>query len=183
MSKFSYFSKPISNTKPSKSITLPELYELIKGERFAEATLQLRQITDAKEARAFKAKNFDYVTFSGVFTSRADQALQQHSGLMCLDFDHVPDTGRLKDALLKLSGVQTRMLFVSPSGDGLKWIITAELEEMSHLEFFRAVEVYVWHSLGLSVDPSGKDVSRACFLAHDPEALFLNPPLMNTDKN
>ena len=45
----------------------------------------------SKRARNFKAANFDYCTFSGIFTVTNDKALVEHSGLLCLDFDHLKD--------------------------------------------------------------------------------------------
>jgi hypothetical protein len=52
-------------------------------------------------ARKFKAKNFDYCTFSGTFTYRNDQSLIKHSGLLCVDFDHLNNIESLFNALLK----------------------------------------------------------------------------------
>ena len=40
--------------------------------------------------------------------------------------------------------------------------------------YFKAIANYLKHQYQLEVDPSGKDVSRACFLPHDAEA-FINP--------
>ena len=66
------------------------------------------------------------------------------------------------------------LAFRSPSGDGLKWVISVDLSEMSHQRMFAAVCNYLKSRYGVEADPSGRDVSRACFLPHDPEA-YLNP--------
>ena len=68
----------------------------------------------------------------------------------------------------------TELLFRSPSGDGLKWIIRINTAEVSHAEYFNAVANYLRLTYGLEADKSGKDVSRACFLPYDPEA-YINP--------
>ena len=122
----------------------------------------------------FKAEKFDYCTFSGTFSVRREDKLLNHSGLLCLDFDHLPDVEELFRKLLQDEYFETMLLFRSPSGDGLKWIIPTDLTECSHTAFFRSVSAYVVQTYGITVDQSGKDVCRACFLPHDPQA-YLNP--------
>lgn len=48
-------------------------------------------MTDKKEAKRYKSSAFDYATFSGTFATRNDKDLVAHSGLICIDFDHVSD--------------------------------------------------------------------------------------------
>jgi hypothetical protein len=172
--KFSYFRKPITNIKPDQEITLIDVYTLIKGNEFAACTSTLRNIKEVKEARKYKAYHFDYVTFSGTFSQRNDKHLRKHSGLLTIDFDHVSDLSQLKAQLLDDQYFETELLFVSPSGDGLKWIIPIELTKVKHQDYFKAVANYILHTYQLEVDQSGKDISRACFLPHDPE-IFINP--------
>lgn len=88
---FSFFRAPISNTLPHKSISLLDAYHYLIGHFARQRTHMLRGISDAQQARRFKANNFDYCCFSGIFSKRNDNALIRHSGLMCIDFDHLPD--------------------------------------------------------------------------------------------
>jgi len=171
---FSYFKKPVTNVDPTKEITLTKVYELIKNNEFASCTSTLRNIEDVKESRKYKAFNFDYVTFSGVFSKRNDKHLKKHSGLLTIDFDHIKDVSQLKEELIEDEYFDTELLFTSPSGDGLKWIIPIELTEVKHQDYFKAVANYIQHTYKMEVDGSGKDVSRACFLPHDPD-VFINP--------
>ncbi len=150
------------------------MYELIKSTQNASITEQLRAKQTKDEARKFKASKFDYVTFSGVFTKRNDKALQNHSGLLTIDFDHIENLQQLKNQLLNDEYFETELLFMSPSGDGLKWIIPIDITESTHQNFFNAIANYIKEVYQLEVDKSGKDVSRACFLPSDPEA-FINP--------
>lgn len=170
---FSYYTRPVTNVIPAKQVSLVEVYHLIKGDAFASCTSTLRSMQDAKNARKFKAQHFDYVTFSGTFSKRNDANLQKHSGLLAVDFDHVQDLNGLKEALLNDSYFETELLFVSPSGDGLKWIIPIDLTQVKHQDYFKAVANYIQHTYKLEVDQSGKDISRACFLPHDAE-IFIN---------
>lgn len=174
---FSFFRSPITNIQPYKSITLVDVFHYITGDYARARTEKLRSFSDAKRARNFKAANFDYCTFSGIFTVRNDKALVEHSGLLCLDFDHLKDVDGLFRRLLEDEYFETQLLFRSPSGDGLKWIVPINVAEMPHADYFRAVANYVLETYGVEVDKSGKDVPRACFLPFDPEA-FINPDLI-----
>lgn len=177
--KFSFFTAPIGNIHPKNTLSLVEAYNLVKSEEYSSITYQLRAIPKKDEARKFKASKFDYATFSGIFTKRNDKELLNHSGLLTIDFDHIPDLQQLKNQLLLDEYFETEMLFVSPSGDGLKWIIPIDITEATHQNFFQAIANYIREVYRLEVDKSGKDVSRACFLPHDPE-VYINPKYLNT---
>ncbi len=170
---FSYFKKPITNVNPYGTKSLLEVYELIKGDTFKAHTAKLRSLPDAKEARKYKAFSFDYVTFSGAFSSRSDKNLKAHSGLIVIDFDHLEDLNGLKEQLLNDKHFDTELLFTSPSGDGLKWVIAIDIHEADHQTWFKGIANYLNATYQLQVDESGKDISRACFLPHDPE-IFIN---------
>lgn len=172
--RFSFFFSPISNTKPYASITLLDVYKLIKGNRYKPRTERLRAFTDPEEASKFKQKSFEYVTFSGIFSKRSDKALLYPSGLLVIDFDKVSDLPGLRKFLLEDPMFVTELLFKSPSGKGLKWIISVELEQCPHEDWFTAVACYLDTILEVKVDRSGKDISRACFLCHDPD-VYINP--------
>lgn len=175
---FSFFKAPIKNTLPHKTVSLVQVYNAITGEYYKQNTEKLRSISDTVQARKYKAANFDYCTFSGVFNARNDKSLVTHSELMCIDFDHVQNTDTLRQALLADEYFDTQLLFVSPSGDGLKWIIEIDTRKASHGEYFASVANYILQTYSFEVDKSGKDISRACFLPFDPNA-FINPLLLN----
>lgn len=168
--KFTFFKAPISNTRPYKDITIVDAYNYITGEYAMKRTQHLRSITDPKKAKLYKAANFDYCTFSGIFDKRSDKHLKTHSGLICLDFDHVPNLEALFESLKIDPYLDTKLLFRSPSGDGLKWIVTIDIYKGSHLDYFRAISNYVKQTYHHEIDRACKDISRACFLAHDPFA-------------
>jgi len=171
---FSFFKAPITNTKPHKSVSLLHVYNAIKGNYYKEHTQKLQAISDVQQARKFKAANFDYCTFSGTFATRNDKALIKHSGLLCVDFDHLQNIEKLRFQLLQDEYFDTQLLFISPSGNGLKWIISIDTNQTTHGEYFAAVANYILQAYGIAIDKSGRDISRACFLPHDPQA-FINP--------
>jgi len=178
---FSFFKAPIKNTIPHKTVSLVQVYNVITGEYYKQHTEKLRSISDTVQARKYKAANFDYCTFSGVFTARNDKSLITHSELMCIDFDHVQNIDTLRQALLADEYFDTQLLFVSPSGDGLKWIIEIDTRKAPHGEYFASVANYILQTYSVEVDKSGKDISRACFLPFDPNA-FINPLLLNKNE-
>ena len=176
---FSFFKAPVRNTIPHKSISLLDAYNYIVGDYAKQRTEKLRGIKEPKQARQYKASTFDYCTFSGMFQTRNDKALISHSGLLCIDFDHLQNVDLLRNQLLQDEYFETQLLFVSPSGDGIKWIIqisppVGDLGGFSHSNYFAAVANYILQTYGVEVDKSGRDISRACFLPHDPQA-FINP--------
>lgn len=178
--RFTYFRAPVSNTKPYKDVNVLDVYKVVKGEYFEKRTQELRTISDRLSARAFKARNFDYVCFSGTFTKRGDQYLKLHSGMMVLDFDHLDNWQQVKQALLADPFFDTELLFRSPSGNGLKWLVTIDPSEDSQENWFNAVSSYLKTNYGLIADKSGKDLSRACFLPHDPD-IYINPQYLGPE--
>lgn len=168
----SFFKAPVRNVFPSETLRLHQIFALITSDKYKRITEDLREITDVKEARKFKANRFDYVTFSGTFKKRNDKNLLQHSNLLTIDFDHLENLKQLKEQLLNDDYFETEMLFTSPSGKGLKWIIKIDVSEVSHSEYFTAVANYIQQTYNIEVDQSGKDVSRACFLPYDPTAFL-----------
>ena len=75
--------------------------------------------------------------------------MKRHSSLLALDFDHVDNVDDLRGKLLDDPNLETEILFVSPSGDGIKWVVTADLSELSHKDYFKAVANYVHYTLSL----------------------------------
>lgn len=174
LTAFSFFRKPIQNTEPYRAITIVDVYRYVTGHYAKARTETLRSMTSPAEAKKYKSANFDFCTFSGLFRKRSEKELILHSGLLCIDFDHVGNPETLKERLLKHDYFDTELMFTSPSGDGVKWIISIDLRGWEHSRFFKAV-VNCLKSTGLpSVDMSGSDVARSCFLPYDPQA-YINP--------
>lgn len=139
---FSFFRRPIRNIEPLRCIDIPDIYRYIVRPYAKQQTETLRSITDKDNARKYKAENFDFCTFSGIFRSRNKNDLLLHSELLCIDFDHVADIPSLKDRLLHDEYFETELLFRSPSGDGLKWIVAIDRKGWEHCRFYKAVYNY-----------------------------------------
>lgn len=187
--QFSFYRKPIRNTKPEKTINCSELYQLItQDESIKEATSKLRALEGDKR-KDFKTSAFDSITSNGIFESRSDKALKEPSGLMILDIDHQSNAPSIKDRIAKDKELNPVLMFISPSGDGLKVLLpidstlirTGQKKAMSSI--WDAVNGYMKQNYsdiitpdekGNYIDASGVDISRACFICHDPDAYF-NP--------
>ena len=149
-------------------------------------------ITEPKQYKAYKDSNLPAVTFSGIFAAYKRKAhfIETHSGLITLDIDGLT-AEQIADLLAELAQMpQVVLAFVSPSGLGIKVIVRVDpipRNDLEHkgayqacLEFFgNLAEEY-----GFTIDTSGKDCSRLCFLAHDPLAIFhTDTPAIDWDKD
>ncbi len=176
--RVSVFYAPVSNITRHKDLTLYQVYELIRSGKFKRHTDALKEITDKKANRQYKATHFSYACFSGTFSQRYDEALLAHSGLICIDLDHVGE--RLDEVRATIRGEESYVMdFVSPNGDGLKVLFKINPHLYSQEQHYRALSSHLSLQCGLPlahIDPSCKNVSRACFLPHDP-TVHLNPLL------
>jgi hypothetical protein len=93
---------------------------------------------------------------------------------LTIDLDELSNVEEIKQLLLNDEYFETELLFTSPSGDGLKWIVSIDLMKATHLEYFNGISNYLLTTYKLKVDASGKDVSRACFVPHDRNC-YINP--------
>jgi hypothetical protein len=177
--KISLFYSPITNISNQKALSVTQIAELIRGPRFKAQTDHLRALTDKKLNRQYKAKNFCYATFSGLFNKRAEAGLVRHSGLICIDLDHLGNNLERVRSTVN-SDPATVLSFISPNGDGLKVVYEMDPDKQLQESSYRAFSSHLTKicSLGpAAIDKSCKDVSRACFLPHDPE-VFINPDLI-----
>lgn len=179
--RFSFFRAPITNKVPSRTMGLREAGTYIASLQAKEATEQVRQAETPQHARRVKNRLLDYVTFGGVFSRCEDSGLLAASGLVCIDFDHLGDIGQIchtKSILLADPYFETELLFTSPSGDGVKWVTHIDLARCDFRTWYRAISNYLKQTYGLKADSSGVNISRACYLPHDPE-VFVNPVLLS----
>ena len=180
LNRFSYFSAPITNNQPKCEISLDMVHSVITSNHFNEATKQLRLSNDKAEQAELKKTKLDYVTFSGVFKKRANDSLTNHSGLICLDIDDLKSVKRTKEKIIDTQ--PPSLLFTSPRGNGLKVVYKIDTNEGDHIDYFKSLKELFSIELDIQIDDSCKDVSRACFLCHDPEA-YLNKNAGVLDKS
>jgi P4 family phage/plasmid primase-like protien len=143
----------------------------------------------AKKAVAQAKRMLPGVLWSGCFRTRKrndPDKLSQHSGLLCADLDELGE--RVADVRGKiLTSPHLWALFLSPTGDGLKCVFRVAADARRHPASFRAVEQHVRLLTGAQIDQACSDVSRLCFLSHDPNVYLNNeaielPPLIEIEK-
>ena len=123
------------------------------------------------------------ILFSGIFNERNSNSLKQHSGLMVLDFDKYPDN---KTMFLHLEKLKENnhfvLLFISPSGNGIKGVIKVsdELNKETHPKIFKEFQKVFDYDY---FDIVNSNIDRVCFESYDPniyvnyEAEIFNPVL------
>jgi len=163
--QFSYFVAPIRNTIPFCEIDLAKIYELVATDFFRFITDQVRKGLDSK------SRVLPYITPSGCFKRRNICDLKSYSGIICIDLDNCNIA--VKATLAADTFLNPALIFISPSGNGLKLFIEINnARQEDHLAHFNAIAHYLSKTYQLVADPTGKDIPRACYLCEDSEAYF-----------
>lgn len=202
---FSYFLPPVSNTTPERDLTLREVWEYISGRDSLDVQRRnksggltplgtLQRVTErvrslSKEDYNSKTKGkvqyLPLVTFGGVFSQRKGDGLQMSSGLINLDIDHLSGLGlnlqELKQKLSQDREIGVRLVFTSPSGDGLKIICKTSGEitdRESYKREFETLQYFVSQKYSLPIGEVGldkgiSDITRGCLLCFDPSSVLL----------
>jgi hypothetical protein len=111
-----------------------------------------------------------------VFNARGSREVAEFSnGIVAVDLDELG--GQLGAARKRLEAdPHCLLVFMSPSGDGLKALFKVPASEggdrelrHQHRKNFHAVRRYLKERWLLDVDASGSDLLRLCFLSHDPD--------------
>lgn len=203
--QMSYFDAPIAPQKntegklitpatlvPRQTVTAEAIYRFItQSEWLREMTLRVRSAADV---RAAKAALLPYVTPYGVFSRRNGRSLLTPSGLIPVDFDHLPseeEARRVQRLLFDDVRLGVVLCFVSPGGKGVKAFVPSPqnpgLKPEENLQanitlLNRYLQVTFPDlcdgSRGSMLDTCGKDVARACFLCNDEQAMFRHVRLL-----
>ncbi len=141
------------------------ILERIKDGATKELVKKIRAEKRKAERNELK-KQLPAICFSGTFNKRADTALIEHSGLICLDFDGYDKQKVLlndKETLSKNKYVYS--VFISPSGNGLKVLVKIPADAENHQNYFNSLEKYFNNPY---FDKTSKNLSRVCYDSYDP---------------
>ncbi len=125
-----------------------------------------------KEAANEKKKTLLAFTPSAVFSEKRQMPfLEMYSGFVHLDFDKLTPE-QLQTAFAIISKISyTSLCFISPSGNGLKVFVEVSTELEHHDIACLQVQKYYEDANRIKgMNPSCKDVTRLCFMSHDPNA-------------
>ena len=144
--------------------------ERIKKGKSKDLVKSIREKKDKSERNPLK-KKLPAICFSGKFSTRADNAMLEHSGFICLDFDGYKskkDMLEFKEDLKEEEFVYS--VFISPSGNGLKVLVKIPPVFENHRKHFNALESYFDCE---EFDTSCKNESRVCYESYDPK-IYIN---------
>lgn len=166
------------NSIASKVVTV---WSLLDGIRCGEWRREIERGHDilkkqGKNAFISHKKVLPAVTFAGTFApSRLKENIVTPSGLLVADFDDVN-----VDAVIKELSNDPYVCFAfrSPSWQGVKAVFHADgiRNDADHKIYFSSVDSYLSTTYGLTIDPSGKDVCRLCFVSYDPDLVVNESP-------
>jgi len=175
-SSISFFSK-CNNSTPTKTVTVKDVLTDIQNGTYKETVEDLRSILEQHGHDAYdtaRKKQLVCVVFQGTFVStRSKENLAQASGVTVFDFDRLTHLPRIISKLT--ADPYVLFCFVSVSGHGLKVGVQIPIVESDaeYKQYWQAIADYFQKTHDLTADPSGKDVSRLCFMSHDPN-LYIN---------
>ena len=169
--KFSLYTSGIYQTKPVDEVDLNKVIEMLKEPK--PLIDKIRAEPD-KDKRMKLKEGLHYVTFGGTFTTRKNENLIKSSGYACFDVDEIKDIETLEKMKKRyIDNEYTHFCFVSPSGNGLKFVVKIPKVKSNeeYKQYWRAIEKYYCLEEG---DTGTKDIARACYISVD-ENPYYNP--------
>jgi len=170
------------------NLDISVILEQIRSGKYKAKVKALRELIRQGRTDDYNASKRSLPAFtpSGRFEGgRKLEFLKEYSGLIVLDLDKLSQD-ELSWAVDKVRDIHhTYAAFISPSGQGLKVLVKVFSRPVFHKSTFEQVRELYERTLNLQVDPSGKDITRLCFVSWD-EQLYLNPsavifkPLVNS---
>lgn len=168
--QISLFAKT-TETVPIKNGSLTSVLSAIR-EGFWKTQIEYLRALSPTEYSAQKRELLG-VTFSATFSERKAECIINYSKHIVIDVDHLSQ-GQIKtykEAFPADPFIYSA--FVSPSGEGLKILFRVTNEKEGHKIAFAAIKKYLEEKYAMDIDPTGKDLSRLCYVSYDPD-LYLN---------
>lgn len=140
--------------------------------------------TKEKEVYNKRKAKLPCIIFGGEFKERSKKGLINHSGLMVIDFDGIPDT-EMKSFFNKVKeNPYLISLFISPSGKGFKGVV--KIPKCNAIEHEKYFKIFASEFEYDYFDNANCNVDRVCFESYDPniyinyDAELYNPKLIDT---
>jgi VirE-like protein len=167
------------NPCPVETTTLAHALAQIRSDRYQQQIECLRATltTHGKGIYNHYKKMLDAYSFAGTFSpQRRKEYLQAHSGIVHLDYDGIADVQDMLEVLCVVPALT--YAFVSPSGCGLKIGVRVlpVADDLSYKHAWQCVADTIEQAYGFVADPSGKDISRLCFVSYDPHCYINDAP-------
>ena len=174
MPEFTIFKDFIYPTEQVKLEVMLERIQKCVYKREVEA-LRALLVQGNQAGYDLSKKKLPCFTPSGMFLGgRTMQFLVKYTGYVVLDMDKLPADILQSIRAIILLCTYTLACFVSPSGNGLKVLVRVNTGAEDHLNAYLSLQRYYSLLTGVKIDPSGKDITRLCFVSADPD-LYYNP--------
>jgi hypothetical protein len=163
---FKNFATPVEN------VSLIILSNRIASGKYKEQVDEIRELIaqDKTEEAQTKKQQLPAFTPSATFKEkRLLPNMEQYSGFVHLDFDKLTPE-QISAAFQIIAAIPyTFLCFISPSGNGLKVFIEVNTGAEHHDTAYQQVMQYYENATGLKADVRCKDITRLCFVSHDPQ--------------
>ena len=167
---------------PTEVVTEERFWALVRAPKTSELIDGYRATGDAELKRKLPAFIFQ-ATFEETVSKKGNkgawrcQAGSRLNGLCVMDIDHVESPQEVHGEWLKVHGdlkaLGVLLIYITPSGKGLKIVFKADAEKGNLIDNQHAIAKV----LGVVVDESCKDASRMSFICKESDILFLDNEL------
>ena len=149
----------------------------IKEGKFKSEITEIRNsLKENNKNKSNRLKNsLSGFTVSAIFDEkRRKERVIKYYGVMVLDIDNLKDEEEVERIKKEIEKIEyTKMVFVSPSGLGLKIIVeTNNTDVERHTEVYKELVNYYGNQLNVKFDSQTCDVSRLCFFSYDETAYY-----------
>jgi hypothetical protein len=162
---FKSFSIPIE----SKSLII--ISKDIASDKYKADVEQIRQLIDLGKVEEAQTRKQQLLAFTPSATFKDKRLLthiERYSNFVHLDFDKLTQE-QLNNAFHVIAQIPyTFLCFRSPSGNGLKVFVEVTTDQEHHDIAYLQVMKYYEAATGLKADDKCKDITRLCFMSHDP---------------
>jgi len=160
-----------------RQVPIEEMFEQIRSGFYAKSVLPLRELVKKglmEEYAKLKRMLLAFTICAWFDGGRTMAYIGGYNFLSVLDIDKQSGEKLLQIKARVCECTFTYACFISPSGQGLKVIVRVGTPMKDHKKTFLSLQAFYQMLTGVEIDPSGKDVTRLCFVSVD-EDLYFNP--------
>lgn len=171
--------KGVSDTTSNEVVSLNAIFAAIKNGKYKDRIEHIRDLysnNGSKQTIQNLKKPLPCVTFSGTFSERLDDKLIDYSHFIVIDIDDISNKRLVK---LKKELTENPYIYAYFDGvtKGIKVLVYLSSPYKYHRDYaFYQVEEMFNNVYNVKVDPSGKNISRLCFLSYDPNIYINDDP-------
>lgn len=166
------FNGVLDQDTSKKISVLDVIWKISEGE-WKDKIEAYRRESDKRKKEEIK-KTLPAVTFAGTLNgeARLDSNLHDYTGIVVCDIDKI-SRAKLNNYKNKLKNDGYVLAFFESPSFGLKVLVRVDSGLEHHKSHaFRQIEEYFSYNYEITIDSSGKNPSRLCFISFDPEMYY-----------